>query len=670
MDDLAQVKEDHVVAAILDALLTNTTDAVWILDPSQRLVSFNRLFTHYCRELLGVIPQPGMPVSALMPKRKRLQAYWADLGARTLGDRAVITEGAFEMHGVKRYFAINSTPARADDVVVGAVFAVRDVTEFRRRRSHDYFKLVLARLFSEEHNLDTALGKIIEEFALSMGWDLGVIWLVDRRAEQLEPEAIWTRPSLDASRFRTVVSSAILTRGHGLPGRVWMAGEPIWFADITDETVSERTRTIVDLGVRGVVLFPIRDSREVIGVCEFMTTAARPIDAELLDALPDLGSEIGRFIERHRIDEERKLLQVALFHKSQEWTTTFDAIDTPILVLDLEGTVLRVNRAARDLAGTSEYMEVVRRRVRDISSEPQWRTIADLVDVVRETRSSTEFHLHDETTARYWDMSADYARSTGPGEEKVIVVMRDITRLVELQESVRRGEQLSAMGELVAGVAHEVRNPLFGISATLDALEMTLASTDEEVRLLFNALRKWVSRLSALMEQLLEYGKAWSIDLRPGSITEVVQQAIEVSVPILDEKQVSVELSSTPIRSEILLDTTRLVQVFQNVIMNAVQHSPNGSKIAIRLAERERMIECEVQDEGAGFDVRDLPRIFQPFFTRRRGGTGLGLSIVQRVVDEHGGTVTASNAPNRGAILRLTFPVLTGLSKGSLSATS
>jgi signal transduction histidine kinase len=275
---------------------------------------------------------------------------------------------------------------------------------------------------------------------------------------------------------------------------------------------------------------------------------------------------------------------------------------------------------------------------------------------VRDSRTSVAFQMFDEVSRKYWDLSADLAEVGD--DDKVIVVMRDITRLVELQESVRRGEQLSAMGELVAGVAHEVRNPLFGIGATIETMQMTLGEVDADTNMLFDALRQWVRRLSSLMEQLLEYGKAWSVNLQKGDVEDVIQQAIDISQGLAEGADVTLEFVRSKEKASILLDPARLLQVFQNLVMNAIQHSPPGETVTITsdlIAGRE--VRCSVRDRGPGFAMKDVGKIFQPFYTTRRGGTGLGLSIVQRVVDEHGGTIDAQNHPNGGAFVQVHFPI-------------
>jgi signal transduction histidine kinase len=256
---------------------------------------------------------------------------------------------------------------------------------------------------------------------------------------------------------------------------------------------------------------------------------------------------------------------------------------------------------------------------------------------------------------RHWDVSGSVYASTDAAEERVIIVMRDVTTIVQLQESVRRGEQLAAMGELVAGVAHEVRNPLFGMSIALDAYEPTV-NRDEDSAEMFTSLRQWIARLNLLMENLLQYGKTWNVDLREGFLNDVIAEAVTISSSEAARARVRIRNACADEGLPMLMDSARLVQAIQNLIINAIQHSERGSEVVVDARRDGERIECTVKDRGPGFREGDLKRIFEPFFTRRRGGTGLGLSIVQRVVDEHGGTVAAENDAGGGAIVRLRFP--------------
>jgi signal transduction histidine kinase len=231
---------------------------------------------------------------------------------------------------------------------------------------------------------------------------------------------------------------------------------------------------------------------------------------------------------------------------------------------------------------------------------------------------------------------------------------------VRLEESLRRRETLSAMGALVAGVAHEVRNPLFGISASLDAFEARFGFQDAAGPYL-TAMRAQVQRMGQLMTELLEYGRPIGSAFAEEPLGDVLQEAVQSCAALAVQSDVTVEADPNAGALLVPMDRPRLVQVFQNLIQNAVEHTPRGSRVLVGVKTEElhgRLgVQCAIRDFGPGFGSSDLPRIFDPFFTRRRGGTGLGLSIVRRIVQQHSGDVQAANHPEGGGVVSVWLPV-------------
>jgi signal transduction histidine kinase len=171
-----------------------------------------------------------------------------------------------------------------------------------------------------------------------------------------------------------------------------------------------------------------------------------------------------------------------------------------------------------------------------------------------------------------------------------------------------------------------------------------------------------------LMRALLEYGKPPSQDLSPDSIEDVLRQAVRLCAPLAESVSVKISEPYDKGRRLVRLNRERLLQVFQNLIANALQHSPPGGSITLEAheisEEGQLWIGYAIKDSGPGFPQGDLPKIFEPFFTRRRGGTGLGLSIVQRIVEEHGGRIAADNRPEGGAVVLVKFPLVRDTDEG------
>lgn len=229
-----------------------------------------------------------------------------------------------------------------------------------------------------------------------------------------------------------------------------------------------------------------------------------------------------------------------------------------------------------------------------------------------------------------------------------------------MRQQLQRSETLAAMGQLVAGVAHEVRNPLFGISSTLDAMEAGANSGRPTTRY-HEVLRREVNRLNKLMTELLEFGRSSPQERSIEPLASHLAEAIRNCQASADAAGVTVRLLASD-DALVSMHRDRLLQVHVNLIENALQHAPAGSEVLIATHANSGSagtpwIEYRVMDSGPGFAAEDLPLLFNPFFTRRRKGTGLGLAIVRRIVDEHHGVIEPANRPQGGAVMAVRLPV-------------
>jgi len=361
--------------------------------------------------------------------------------------------------------------------------------------------------------------------------------------------------------------------------------------------------------------------------------------------------------DRRNAEVAQRELQKEIERSAVEWKQTFDTVTTPILITERSGRIVQVNRAALDLTGIPES-DISGRLIQEISSDEPWQTSAQLVLYLAGERSGTSTETRD-AQGRSWEITISRFATSHDGAERFILVLWDITGIVELQESLRRSETMSAMGTLVAGVAHEVRNPLFGISATLDAYQEEMSKPGYVE---FAAtLRREVNRLIHLMRELLEYGKPPALSIERESVAEVVREAVASRQPSAEAAAIEIRNLVKGEALPLLMDRSRIRQVFENLIDNAIQHSRERGVVRITDSVVDhagrQWVECRVEDEGPGFAVQDLDRVFEPFFTQREGGTGLGLSIVQRIVEEHSGRVSAGNRPEGGGVVRVLFPL-------------
>lgn len=224
-------------------------------------------------------------------------------------------------------------------------------------------------------------------------------------------------------------------------------------------------------------------------------------------------------------------------------------------------------------------------------------------------------------------------------------------RQLELQDSLRRSETMAAMGRLVSGVAHEVRNPLFGLSAALDAFAAEFGERSD-VEAYLQVFRSQISRLSVLMTDLLDLGRPGELKLADCKVADLLDGALEQCASILAPFELIVE-DRVATDVSVRADRDRFQQVMVNLLENAAQHSQEGAEIIVRFEERDDLdgrggLALEVLDCGPGFRDEDLDQVLEPFFSRRRGGNGLGLSIVDRIVQDHGGSFEVANRRPEG----------------------
>jgi PAS domain S-box-containing protein len=355
--------------------------------------------------------------------------------------------------------------------------------------------------------------------------------------------------------------------------------------------------------------------------------------------------------ERRAARANRRLLG-QLERSAEEWRNTFDSIQAPLVIVDQHGHVSRMNAAALQLSRFDDYSPAIGTPVQELGENAIWNDIAAIASASATHHQAIALQGGDRD-GRAWDLLASPA-----ARRHTIVIASDVTELVRMQERLLRTERMSEMGALVAGVAHEVRNPLFGISATLDAFENK--HNAEQFRDYIGALREQVERMSQLMHELLEYGRPLAAVLEPACIAVVVNTGVAAAGSLAATHGVTVRSSVPPSLVQVPMDRPRMLQVFDNLLANAIQHSKNGGivEVSAEVVTDGQSVRILVEDRGPGFQPADLPRLFEPFFTRRRGGTGLGLSLVRRIVEEHNGTVTATNREGGGASMLVTLPVV------------
>ncbi|MBI4851900.1 MAG: GAF domain-containing protein [Acidobacteria bacterium] len=535
-----------------------------------------------------------------------------------------------------------------------------EIAERKQAELRLFTQYSIARILGNSTSLFQATPAILEAICKNLEWILGELWYVERTSNLLRYIAGWYSSELNAEELETTTRQYAFPIGAGLPGYIWEKKKPIWVSDISKKKHFSHSTVVSEQGLQAAVGFPILLGEGVLGVMLFFSPNVKPLDRNLLHMMATIGGHIGQFIERKQAEENQAQLQASIQKSALEWQETFDIIDSLVLILGVDGEIKKLNWAARQLCGKS-YKKLIGQSIFNIALGQPWQRIAELVRKLSEHHTQTSHLIQDISQDKSWSISAFFLNQSELEDQRIIVVARDITKVIELEEALRRNETMAAMGTLIAGVAHEVRNPLFSMTATMDAFEKEF-NERQEYKDYFRVLRNSLNRLTNLMKELLEYGKPANYEFANNSLSEILTQSILSCQSLAEELKVEIKDSFIgKIFPPVFCDRMRLLQVFQNILENAIQHSPAYKTVSIDvnlvITNNQNWLECLIKDLGPGFLENDIAKVFDPFFTRRLGGIGLGLSIVERIVEKHRGKVTILNHKEGGAMVIVRLPI-------------
>jgi two-component system sensor histidine kinase PilS (NtrC family) len=353
-----------------------------------------------------------------------------------------------------------------------------------------------------------------------------------------------------------------------------------------------------------------------------------------------------------RADVERRKTEIARLQALHSSVLT--SMSSGVLTTDLDGRITYANRAAQELLGTSS-VDLVGRPLLTLGlvGESDWKRIA--------ASGSEIFRLENARQSGdaedYFGISATALRDGSDHTIGRILIFQNLTELKRLEGEVRLKDKLAAVGELAAGIAHEIRNPLASISGSVQVLKNSSTPGSPEQRLMEIVVAE-SHRLSSILEDFLRY-------VRPKERAEEPVDAPSALDDVLtllahgDEVSFShhVVQDVDPRSVVVQADPGQLRQIFWNVARNALAAMPGGGTLTVSARVQGGHWNVSFKDEGHGMTTGERDRLFTPFAHSFPGGTGLGLAIVYRIVEEHGGTIRVDSAEGRGTIVSISLPL-------------
>jgi PAS domain S-box-containing protein len=389
------------------------------------------------------------------------------------------------------------------------------------------------------------------------------------------------------------------------------------------------------------------------------------VDTTIVPFLNDEGKPYQYVAIRHDITS-RKLAE----DRIREQAELLDQAQDAILVRDLHDTIIYWNKSAERLYGWTANESIGRNALELLFKyvPPEYAEAQNVLQESGEWRGG----MHPITkegreiiVESRWTLVLD---ESGKPHRK-LVVNTDITEKKGLQTELQRAAQLSFVGELAAGLAHEIKNPLAGIQGGVDILIRRRDKNDPE-REALEGMRHEVQRIDNTVRALLDRARPRLVSVRASSLADVVGRAVNLARAQLTNaaaggKRVNIAFDPPTDPITVSIDSALIEDAVLNLIINAIEAADGNGEVKIRIArsendlgeELEEEALVEVSDNGRGISEEDLTRIFNPFFTTRPGGTGLGLPAVRRIARAHGGRVKVSSAPGRGSIFSIYLPL-------------
>jgi two-component system sensor histidine kinase PilS (NtrC family) len=326
-----------------------------------------------------------------------------------------------------------------------------------------------------------------------------------------------------------------------------------------------------------------------------------------------------------------------------------DSVSSGLLTVSRGGEISSFNREAERITGWPASAALGERleRLFPALGSIEAAGSQERLQVRFESRDGRRLHL---------GMSVSGLRDPAGRADGAILIFQDLTRVVEMEEELRRSERLVAVGQLATGLAHEIRNPLASLSGAIELLTSDLPSGDRNSETLALIVKRETSRLNRLVSDFLTYARPGPGRFEPVELARLFE---ELRALMKTDDGCAVELDiEVPNGLCALGNSDQLRQVFWNLVLNAAQSEPVDGVVRVRASKGAdpRGLEICVEDRGCGFEPEALERIYEPFFTTKPKGTGLGLATVQRVVEAHGGRIAVASESGKGTTVRVFLP--------------
>ncbi|WP_306821497.1 PAS domain-containing sensor histidine kinase [Metabacillus litoralis] len=358
----------------------------------------------------------------------------------------------------------------------------------------------------------------------------------------------------------------------------------------------------------------------------------------------------GHHLTIFRNVSERKRMEKILRESEHKFRSIFDGAMDGIILFNHSFEIIEANETAKKILNLKSE-DIKSSRICDIlfshaHADPEYKTLESYEENIQEIMYTNE---------NGEEMILEIALKNHINENMNLAVFRDVTEKRELEEQLRKSDTLNVVGELAAGIAHEIRNPMTALKGFIQLLE---GSVKEDFSMYFNVITSELSRIESIITEFLILARPQAIQYSNKDIGTIVKETMELlnaqAILVNVQMQLNIE-ENLPL---LFCEPNQLKQVFINVLKNAIEVMPDGGQIDVTVKRKnEDQLLISIRDRGSGISQDKIKRLGQPFYTTKERGTGLGLMVSYKIIEEHQGQVEVESEEGKGTTFHITLPI-------------
>jgi PAS domain S-box-containing protein len=446
-----------------------------------------------------------------------------------------------------------------------------------------------------------------------------------------------------------VLEKEVVALGEGIIGSVAATGRPRLIYDASDDTESSGP----DPDVKSQLAVPIGTEKKVLGVVSVYSDESGRFRNSDLEILSIMASHAAVLFRKAALYEQLSM-------EKDRAENILESSPNGVITLSGSGFIQSVNRKAEQI------LDMDRKRMMGKSiSEIGDEGIERILNIA--LRKKPRHGIVEASLVRMdredaiLEIATSCARRPESAGAEVIIMFRDITESKRSKEIIRRMDRLLSLGQLSAGIAHEIRNPLSGINLNLQMLSKKMKGAQSLEKI--NDSLEGIARINNLIKSVLNFARPTMPKFKRDYLQRVLGDTVRVMEPQLKRKKIRVTMDLPAAAPAIVIDENQISQVFVNLLLNSMEAMPSGGMIKITgsmddcTPGRVGLFRLVISDNGCGIQQDLLPKIFDPFFTTKPEGTGLGLSIVHKILEQHRAIIEVESPNGGGTVFTLTFPM-------------